>query len=166
VPPGSAASNQYQLAQTIHFSESANTSVPYLVTGWDVIPEARGTWTVDQKATLCLDFGNSAPRGNLIMVTQFLPFVRPPTLVRQRVQVEVNGKLVDEFSADGTTMITRTTKIPASVLNRHTMRLRFVLPDAISPMSLGDAEDARRLGISVRSIAINAADQPGLKASR
>ena len=70
------------------------------------------------------------------------------TFLMQRVLVAVNGAAAGEFRHDGGALRVFEVPIRAGMLRRDTV-VRFELPDARSPKSLGLSNDSRLLGVTV-----------------
>ena len=70
----------------------------------------------------------------------------------QTVEVWVNGSLVNTYTAAGSGK--HSVLIPAGTVTGTELRLRFHLPDACSPESLGRSIDKRLLALSMQSLAI------------
>lgn len=88
---------------------------------------------------------------------QALAFVMPPTLA-QRVIVRLNG--VEVLSTRLTAFQGNSLEIPLNEQVRQTLpedgalRLELHLPDAVSPRSLGMSDDARIMGLGVKSVSV------------
>jgi hypothetical protein len=81
------------------------------------------------------------------------PFIAPPQVTKQRLTLMVNGEEV------GQSEITASGKIGFKVrrdlwLKNNTAIVEFILPDAVSPKSIGFNEDARVIALAFRSLTI------------
>lgn len=70
----------------------------------------------------------------------------------QTVEVWINDRLIDTYTASGQTK--HSVIIPAGTLSDTELRLRLHLPDACSPASLGHSSDSRLLALSMQSLVI------------
>lgn len=123
-----------------------------LIKGWGA-PEAWGTWSEGHDAEMAL----RVPAQAKSISIQALAFVMPPTLA-QRVIVRLNG--VEVLSTRLTAFQGNSLEIPLNEQVRQTLpedgalRLELHLPDAVSPRSLGMSDDARIMGLGVKSVSV------------
>ncbi len=75
------------------------------------------------------------------------------TFQHERVRVFLNGTLLEDVADEGREFGVHSVSLPASLL-RETNLIRFELPDAHSPKSVGLGEDARVLGITIEWLTI------------
>lgn len=114
---------------------------PCLGTGWSA-PEAGFTWAIDERSSLTIDVPAEADVYWLEM--QIRPFLAPPSLPRQRLDIIVSGTLVHSFTdlPRGETGCS----IPgALVAGRASVEIILEHPDAASPMLIAGQRDERRL---------------------
>jgi hypothetical protein len=111
-------------------------------------PEPDGRWTDGSTASLSCSLAQKQPSTVIIDASAFLPGNHS-----QRVVASVNGSSKSLFLF--------TSKNPHQVLalpipggNSGLLELRFELPDALSPKSVGLNADPRTLGVKLRSIHI------------
>lgn len=116
----------------------------YLWYGWSTA-ETEFRWTEAKEAALV--FSINQPR-EMKLKFKFHPFVVGGKDAQQRVGISLNGESVDNFILEDAMPRERTVRLPASLL-RQTNTLRFDLPDAASPASLGVGPDQRLLGLAV-----------------
>jgi hypothetical protein len=79
-----------------------------------------------------------------------------PSRVQQRVEVLSSGKPVAEWTI-GAAEVTRDIVLDAAAIDQKSgiADVTFRLPDHTNPLQAGVAEDARELGIFVKSMTIN-----------
>lgn len=94
-------------------------------------------------------------RGHLAEIGFTLDRVEPlelemqaTTFQRQRIRTLLNGVLVDETVLDGREFTLITLSLPVELLRLENV-IRFELPDAHSPKSVGTNQDTRVLGLTV-----------------
>ncbi|QXI19431.1 DUF6311 domain-containing protein [Pseudomonas hamedanensis] len=123
-----------------------------LVSGWGA-PETWGTWSEGTEAHIAL---RVAPQTQSIVI-EALAFALPPGL-SQRVIVSIDG--VEVLSTRLTQAQGNRLQIPLSAAIRQTLaqdatlRLQIQLPDAASPRSLGANDDARVMGIGIKTLTV------------
>ncbi len=120
--------------------------------------EASGTWTGEAEAGLLLPL-RPGTRGCVLRLSA-APYRVAHKLGAQRVLVLAGGRLVGRlrFDAPGVASLA----IPAEATQgRRVLGLTLVLPDARRPFELGDSEDRRLLGLSVRRVELLAAGRAG-----
>jgi len=110
-------------------------------------PEDGHTWALGPQAWLRIAIRPG--RGDLMLELSLRPFMAPPYLVRQRIELTVDGVSIGtEWAQDDTVLGFR---IPgALVAGRDEIDVRLGLPDAVTPASLHVANDQRRLGCQLR----------------
>jgi hypothetical protein len=132
---------RFRCPEITDFSKQGN--IPDSALSGFSVAEDWGRWTDGTHATLTcrVPDGVSAAR---IRLGSFSPGGH-----RQNLVVSVNGSAPMQFELDGSQQ-TLGMQLPLSATRQIT--LRFDLPDAISPKEAGLGEDARKLGIGVRTI--------------
>jgi hypothetical protein len=119
----------------------------YLVAaGWS-LPEVDSRWTDGHAADVRFAIDGDAP-GNLAI--ELRPYLARK-LVRQRVELSLNGHPLEAFDLDRPGFSRHLVAVPSAFRARENT-LRFDLPDAAAPRSVEQSSDGRRLGVSVRSI--------------
>jgi hypothetical protein len=125
-------------------------AVPQLGFGWSG-PEAGYQWAVGERSLLTIDVPGEAEEYWLEM--DVLPFVRPPLLPRQRLDVMIGGTLVHSFIALPRGEVG--CAVPGHlVAGRKQIEIVLDHPNAASPMLVAREKDDRRLGISFRRLAL------------
>jgi glycosyl transferase family 2/uncharacterized protein DUF7024 len=128
----------------IDFTESGNSPL-YTVSGWSD-QEIDRRWTDGKEAVIRVrpERPQGAPDPRFIRL-RAVAFGKP-----QRVTVLVNGNGSVELTVDSTW---RDYEVAInSVNNQADNELKFLLPDAHSPKSVGQSEDTRELGIALSSL--------------
>ena len=123
---------------------------PRLGYGWSG-PEAGYQWAVGERSLITVEVPGRADDYWLEM--EIVPYIKPPLLPRQRLDVLIGGKLVHSFPS-----VTRGEigcVVPGDLVEGQTS-IQIVLdhPDAASPMLIAGEGDDRRLGVSFRRLAL------------
>ena len=122
----------------------------YLGYGWSG-PEAGYQWSVGERSLVTLPNLGSAAEYWLEMDAS--PFVSPPLLRRQRLDISVNGSLVR--SIDPLPRGTSACIIPGTLITPdEPIRIRLDHPFAASPILVAGGTDDRRLAISFNRMAL------------
>jgi hypothetical protein len=123
-----------------------------LIKGW-AAPESWGTWSEGQEVQIAV---RVAPQSTAIVI-DVLAFVMPPRLT-QRVIVSIDG--VEALSTRLTQVQDNVLEIPLSAAvqdklkNGQPLILQIHLPDATSPRNLGLNDDARVMGLGLKSLSV------------
>ena len=142
----------YRLGDRISFGR-AGDSQDYAREGW-AKPEEGSCWLVGGKATLSLQLPpNSKPR---LVRALVYPFLAPPLLPRQRLQLLVNGRAASpELIVEGHAEPTEGEwTLDPSQLSDMNFDLTFICPDATSPAKLGASQDERNLSFAFIELTI------------
>ncbi|MFJ2320000.1 DUF6311 domain-containing protein [Pseudomonas sp. NPDC087817] len=143
----SIPSSQSGLVQTF------NRKSRQLTKGW-AAPETWGTWSEGTEAEITL----RVKPDTQVIVLEALAFVMPPGLT-QRVIVSINGEQV--LSTRLTQVQDNRLEIPLSTAIRETLgkngllKLQLHLPDAVSPQQLGLNDDARVMGLGLKTLTVH-----------
>lgn len=135
----------------IHFGIGGNEE-KYLEDGWSG-PENGFRWTNGQTAI----FACSLPKTgmDLMLNMSFIPFLAGQ-LNSQRLSIWINDRKLKDLSL-ACDMSNLLVDIPRNCSDGKVLRIRFDLPDAISPSKLGVSADNRKLGIAVRTLSMDSA---------
>jgi hypothetical protein len=127
-----------------------------LVRGWGA-PETSGVWTTASVAELA--FRLPTPSPDLIeLVFHVAPYV--PVAVRgQHVRVWVDGEVLAEWNFSHGRPEVRHVAVHRPRDASAIVRVRFDLPDAVSPVRLGISTDSRFLALLLSDVGIHAAGQ-------
>jgi hypothetical protein len=118
-------------------------AVRYLDSGWSG-PEAGYQWAVGERSAITLDVPGQADEYWLEMDVK--PYLRPPLLATQRMDVIAGGRIVKTFKELPVGEIGCT--IPGSlVAGKPKLEIVFNHPHAASPMLIAGEGDDRRLGV-------------------
>jgi hypothetical protein len=126
---------------------NADASTTY---GWS-LPEADFTWAIDDRSLISLTPPADAP--NYRLEIEVIPFVQPPALPTQRLDIMVNGEFVQAFDPlpRGVSACT----IPGRVIRgRGHIDILLAHPRAARPMDLRCGPDTRRLAIMFRRLTL------------
>lgn len=129
------------------------TARRFLRSGWSSGDDLDGmTWTEGHLAEIC--FRMSVPRNDMFVELEFDPFVHAGEVPRQQVWIHLNGWFVGYVSASvAATRVAFELRSSWFVTRGNTLTL--ALPDAVVPSEVGAGRDARRLGLSVRTVTVS-----------
>lgn len=145
--------------ETVFFGPRSNGE-RLLGTGWSQSEDsnAKVTWSNGDSATIHFGVTQDVPQGQFLLT--FIPYVVPEVLKRQRIQAILNGTVVADCVGSKRTLETVAIPIPAALKRGTRHNLRFNLPDAASPATIGQGKDLRRLGIAIHSLRLATSDPP------
>ena len=136
--------SEYELGDTVFFDTSGSGNV-YTTVGFSRT-EDWGRWTDGNVAELMFFVGD-VNRDLILDYTH-------DTFSQQNVRVYAGDTFLLEYDASGETK--KTISIPStSVQENGFLTIRFELPDAVSPQSLGLGEDTRLLAIGLKTMSIS-----------
>jgi len=138
----------YEYGSQIQFGNGGNAE-QYQGQGWSG-PEGGFTWTDGKNATLVIPVNQ--PQTDLTLSASLFPFIAGEA-IKQKVYINVNGKRLGEWdvAADGEYKI----KIPKEYIKNSLSEVSFEMPGAVSPQELNISNDARSLGVAMRSIILS-----------
>ena len=118
--------------------------------GWSA-PEDGYQWSIDERSQLTIEVPGEADDYWLEMDVK--PYVAPPKLPRQRLDVTIGGTLVHSFPALPTGEVGCV--VPGHLLAGHKeAEIVFDHPDAASPKLIAGEADQRRLGVSFKRLTL------------
>lgn len=121
--------------------------------GWSG-PEAGYQWAIGERSVVTIDVPGNADDYWLEM--DVTPYVRPPVLPRQRLDVLIEGVLVHSFSALPRGEVGCV--VPGHLLaERQTIEIVLDHPNAASPLLVAGEADDRRLGVSFSRLSLTCA---------
>jgi hypothetical protein len=125
-------------------------AAPALGSGWSG-PEAGYQWAVGERSLLTIPVPGEADAYWLEM--DVAPFIKPPLLPRQRLDVLIGGTLVHRFAALPRGEVGCV--VPGHlVAGQAAIEIVLDHPDAASPMLVAGEGDDRRLGVSFHRLAL------------
>ena len=139
------AAPNYVIGTPIRFSEEENSGAPYVMNGMDD-PSGTSAWTVGKKCTLFLRPEN-AEAGVPMTMDMKIDNVSSGS---QDITVWINNQKAYEGTVEGED----TVSIPFELQDPRFLTVRIEIPNAVSPLELGDSTDTRELGLAVREITI------------
>ncbi len=140
----------YQWGEKITFGNQGN-SRPYQNGGWTTPATPLVTWTQGANASLAVDF--SEINGPVTMRVKIKPLVSPGKLDHQQVRVFVGPENVGEWLVSFNNFHTIELVIPGGLFNPSGKTdIKFALPDAKTPQSLGIGTDLRVVSLAFMSI--------------
>lgn len=142
--------DNYRWGTRITFGKQGN-SRPFQLGGWGRGANPDITWTTGSSALLSIGF--SAVEDEIKMRLKLKPFLYPKKVPVQRVHVFVSNVKVGELLETVNELHVVELAVPQKLFNQSgETEVRFELPDAQSPISLGISRDKRVLGIAISSI--------------
>ena len=118
-------------------------------------PEDGYTWTEGNQATLRIPIGPTAAE-ELILRARLFTFVKPGILDRRTVGIVVNGTPVGEWKFTTRHYQDQKVRIPRTLYEgTSALGITFITRDAVSPKSLGEGNDTRRLGVALTALRID-----------
>ncbi len=136
----------YCLGEDIIFTSDDRITERYLSTGFSE-NEPDGVWTIDKEANMSFYIEEDIKSDDLEIELHYIPFNG-----KQSIETYINDVLVDHCVAEG--LEVRTIQIPGNLIKEGELNLKFELPDAVSPESLGMSEDSRKLALKFSYVKI------------
>ena len=135
--------NLYKLGTNVDFS--TRESARYCGRGFG-FPNKTGRSTIDSEAVImCLI--NEKINNDLSIKINHRTYAG-----KQRVIVVVNEKEINRYVAEGSEE--KILSIPIELLDNGKLELKFVLPDAVSPNTIGKGNDSRKQALVIRGFVI------------
>jgi hypothetical protein len=133
---------------------SSQSVEKYLWYGWSGA-EREFRWTDGKEAAMV--FKIERPE-NLLLTIHAGPFTAGERLAGQNLGVVLNGQRIETLSLQGDSVRQFTLTLPQHLLS-NSNTLKFELPNALSPESLGTGNDTRILGIRVEWMELRPLDR-------
>jgi len=138
------ADRSYPWGHTVHFGTTGDAD-PFRGIGWSA-PSNTAEWTDGPEAELHFDLPPVTSDLHLYLMLQ--GYVDPQRLPRQRIRILANGHEISQSEITVPDALEANLRIPQDVFgDSNSLTLRFEMPDATSPQSIGASGDARELGI-------------------
>lgn len=147
---------EYVLGTPLSFGRSGSF-MPFGDGGWTVTAGKDINWTQGKDTGLLMRF----PEGtsDLVMRMTVKPLLVEGKLAQQRVTITVNGETVSELTLTENRFYKLEIEIPGELVEASPeTSIRFQLPDAASPLSLGSGKDARELALAFVNVQFDPAD--------
>jgi hypothetical protein len=123
---------------------------PQLGYGWSG-PEAGYQWTIGERSLVTMAVPGQA--GEYWLEMDVKPYIRPPLLPRQRLDVTIGGTLVHSFTALPIGEVG--CLVPGHLIaGKQQVEIVFSHPHAASPMLIAGETDDRRLAVSFSRLAL------------
>jgi hypothetical protein len=148
-------SGRYAWGTPLTFGRSGSFK-PFGDGGWTVTRGSEINWTQGKDTGLLLPVDGS--NRDVRVRFKVRPMLVKGVLDRQRVTVMVNGRLLTEMELTEARFETHELIIPSDMIENDQISLRFLLPDAASPKSLGSGEDDRELALAFLQIQLDPID--------
>lgn len=125
--------------------------------GWTVTRGSEINWTQGKESGLLIPLPDSGRDVRMSFTVR--PLLAAGKLDQQRVRIEANGQEVATLVLGENRFQTFTAVIPKDVLaSGAPMSIRFHLPDATSPATLGNGEDERELALAFMAVQFDPVD--------
>lgn len=138
----------YPLGTVLSFDAGNATANRYCRSGFSQ-NEHGFTWTDGTKAEMWFDVNGTIEQLEVTMECHAYTGM-------QEVEIYVNDTLITTLEI--TELSTYSFDIPKAYLNRKVMKLKMVIPGAVSPLDMGENGDLRKLGLAMKNIKIDLAD--------
>lgn len=135
---------KYDFGTLLDFHTNNNTGYKYVVNGFSASEEG-GTWTNGKSANLKLNIRKTDKK--LLLELNHGIFNN-----KQHIQINCNNVSVADYISTGDEI--KIVEIPTELVQSNTLNIEFVLPDAVSPESLGKGNDKRELSIRLYTLKI------------
>lgn len=143
----------YVMGTRIDFGMQGNAST---ITDYGWGPQLKGhSWSKAKKAALVIQVPEQHRDTDLALTLWYNAFINAEKLPRQRIEISVNGAVVDAWVENTGGLTNRRISIPASANATGKLDIVFSFPDAASPASLGIGSDRKALGIALRSVQLD-----------
>jgi hypothetical protein len=118
--------------------------------GWSA-PETGFTWSIDDNSELTITKPGDAETYRLEM--DVVPFVAPPAVMAQRLDVTVNGELIQTFDPLPRGRVA--CLVPGRLLERSdTVEIKLNHPAAARPSAVAGQNDDRRLAVAFHTLSL------------
>jgi hypothetical protein len=135
------------IAASICFGAGGNAQACQ-VSGWSN-PEPRWTWCTGRQARLRIPIAPGA--GRLMLEVALEPFVKPPELPCQRLDIVAGGQLAGTAAIGAASLLGFLLPHGAAPAN-GALDIVLRCPDAAPPSRFGASQDSRQLGFNFRTI--------------
>jgi hypothetical protein len=147
-----AAGDPIAAPLTIHFGAEGHCG-EVVRGGWSAA-EHGFRWMTGADSDLAIAAGvGGDDGGDTLIEFDLFPFVRPPTLVSQRLTIAVNAVAVGHCRVALPARLGF--RIPAAVAGSGALSIKLGHPDAARPSDFGPGDDSRRLSMSVRRLRLS-----------
>jgi hypothetical protein len=119
--------------------------------GWSA-PENGFTWAIGDRSLVSLNL--PSPAAGYWLEMDLAPYIAPPALPSQRLEVRINGEAVHVFDPLPSGKVA--CAVPGRVLSgKAGVEIVLEHPRAASPRDVSGANDGRRLAVAFRSLALS-----------
>ncbi|MEJ2384673.1 MAG: sulfatase-like hydrolase/transferase [Xanthomonadales bacterium] len=150
-----ALAGVYQWGTPLTFGRSGSFK-PYGDGGWTVTRGNEINWTQGTETGLLIPVPETGR--DVRMTFKVRPLLEPGKLERQRVRVTANGATVGELELTEARFESHALRIPAAATAGGKLAIRFHLPDAVAPVTLGTGEDDRELALAFLEVRFDPVD--------
>ena len=141
---------RYEYGTDITFGLLGNAD-DFLGFGWSS-PMSNGCWNNGHSSNVKMNL--AAPETDLLLKATLRPYIREEA-PEQEIHVLANGTRIDLWSASRQRVHQFRAVIPKALVNSSEVEIRFNLPNAVSPRSIGAGGDGRKLAILMRSLSLH-----------
>ena len=140
----------YELGTIIKFGIAGNAD-PYKGSGWSA-PSSHHEWNSGNKAELNFNF--ESMEKDLVIEAEFIPFIHPGKVDKQRIYLYANNKKIAQLTAKEYKSHSLKAAIDREIIKDGVLKIGFEFPDAVSPRLIDAGGDSRELAIALISIVI------------
>ena len=141
---------QYEYGTEITFGLLGNAD-DFLGFGWSS-PMSNGCWNNGHSSSLKIKL--AVPESDLLLKAILRPYIRTD-VPEQTIHVLANGTTIDLWSASEQKVHQFRAVVPKALIHSPETEIRFHLPNAVSPRSIGAGGDRRKLAILMRSLSLH-----------
>ena len=141
---------KYEYGTEVTFGMLGNAD-DFLGFGWSS-PMSNGCWNNGHSSSLKIKL--AVPETDLLLKATLRPYVTTQ-VPEQNIYIFVNGTKIDLWSAREQRVHQFRTVVPKALTRSPEMEIKFHLPNAVSPRSIGAGGDARKLAILMRSLSLH-----------
>ncbi len=146
----------YRYGTDIQFGRNGNAEA-FMGRGWSKTAEDGYCWTSGYLARLHIPA--PVPENDLVLQAVLRPFLQEGRAPKQTIRVLANRNKVGDWTATESTTHTFQATIPKELVDSGGITIEFDLPDAVSPKSIGDGTDVRRLAAALVTVSLDEKDE-------
>ena len=113
---------------------------------------SNGCWNNGHSSSLKIKL--AVPETDLLLKATLRPYIRTD-VPEQTIHVLANGTTIDLWSASEQKVRQFRAVVPKALIHSPETEIRFHLPNAVSPRSIGAGGDRRQLAILMRSLSLH-----------
>ena len=142
---------KYHYGTEIRFGLMGNAD-PFFGFGWSW-PMSRSCWNNGHRANL--HFALDPQQSDLVFKVNLVPYIQPGKVTKQTIHLFANGTRIGEWTAIDKTMYSFLAHVPKGLVDSSELVITFEFPNAVSPKSIGEGGDIRKLAVDVYSASLD-----------